>query len=460
MVSPNAPAGVLTRKMPGPRPRPRVSSGVLQVAAGFGIVLLGGFIALMLPVSSDGAGWTDAKTALFTAVSAICVTGLVIEDTGAHWSATGEIVVLLLIQVGGLGYMAGTTVVLWALGRRLGLRDRHMLRQYYGAPTLRETFSFARSVALFSLAFEAVGAVILAAVFAFDGVPLQRAAWWGVFHSVSAFNNAGFSLTGSDMLDYTGEPWLLGTMAALVIAGSLGFLPIVTFVRRRDFDRLPLDHKLVFATSALLLVAGTLFVAAAEWNNDATLGGLPAEERPMAAFFHSANSRTAGMSALDVEAMRDETKVSTIGLMFVGGAAGSTAGGLKVGAFSLLFFVMLAALRGREDVSVLGRRVPTELIQQATTLALYYVGILFAFSLLLTLTTDQPFLGLIFEAMSAIGTVGFSSVGTAEISAAGHFVLMAAMLVGRFGSLMLVLYMTKPRRRVAFHHPVDSVRLG
>jgi trk system potassium uptake protein TrkH len=180
----------------------------------------------------------------------------------------------------------------------------------------------------------------------------------------------------------------------------------------------------------------------------------------MAAFFHSANSRTAGMSALDVEAMRDETKVSTIGLMFVGGAAGSTAGGLKVGAFSLLFFVMLAALRGREDVSVLGRRVPTELIQQATTLALYYVGILFAFSLLLTLTTDQPFLGLIFEAMSAIGTVGFSSVGTAEISAAGHFVLMAAMLVGRFGSLMLVLYMTKPRRRVAFQHPVDSVRLG
>lgn len=430
------------------------------MSAGFGLVLLAGFLLLMLPVSSDGGGWTDAKTALFTAVSAICVTGLVVEDTSGHWSNFGEVVVLLLIQVGGLGYMAGTTMVLWALGRRLGLRDRHMLRLYYGAPTLRETLSFARAVALFSLAFEAVGAVALTASFAADGVPFQRAAWWGVFHSVSAFNNAGFSLTGSDMAAYSGEPWILATISLLVIAGGLGFLPLVTWARRRDFERLPLDHKLVFATSAVMLLLGTLFVGVAEWNNDATLGGMPAEERPMAAFFHSANSRSAGMSTVDIGEMQDETKVSTIGLMFVGGAAGSTAGGLKVGAFSLLLFVMLAALRGQPEVSVFSKRVPVELVQQATTLALYYVGILFAFSLLLTMTTDEPFLELVFEAMSALGTVGFSSVGTAAISDAGHVVLIAAMVVGRFGSLMLVLYMTKPRRRVAFRHPVDSVRLG
>jgi trk system potassium uptake protein TrkH len=435
-------------------------SGISQIIGGFGIVLTAGFLLLMLPVASESGEWAHPKDALFTAVSAICVTGLVVHDTQAHWSAFGEGVILLLIQVGGLGYMLGTTVVLWAFGRQLGLRDRNMLRQYYGAPSMKETLSFARGVGLFTLMFESAGAVILAGAFLADGHDPAEALWWGVFHAVSGFNNAGFNVTGADMVPFAGNPVILLTLTGLIVAGGLGFLPLATLKDRRSFRRLPLDSKLIFATSGVLLVAGTLFVSVFEWRNDGTLGGMPAEDRPAVALFHSANARTAGFSALDVGALHDESKVSTIGLMFVGGAAGSTAGGLKVGVFAMLLAVMLTTLRGREEVSVFRRQIPTANIQQAITLALYFVALVFAFSLALTLTSNQTFINTMFEAMSALGTVGFSAAGTPVFGTGGHIVLIVAMLFGRFSPLMLVLYMSQPRRKLIYHHPADSVRLG
>lgn len=442
------------RRLRGP------GSGISQIIGGFGIVLAAGFVLLMLPVASESGEWAHPKDALFTAVSAICVTGLVVHDTQAHWSAFGEGVILLLIQVGGLGYMLGTTVVLWAFGRQLGLRDRNMLRLYYGAPSMKETLSFARGVGLFTLMFEATGAVILAGAFLADGHDPSEALWWGVFHAVSAFNNAGFNVTGADMVPFSGNPVVLLTLTGLIVAGGLGFLPLATLKNRRSFRRLPLDSKLIFATTGVLLVAGTLFFSLFEWHNAGTLGAIPAEDRPAVALFHSANARTAGFSALDVGALHDESKVSTIGLMFVGGAAGSTAGGLKVGAFAMLFAVMLTTLRGREEVSVFRRQIPGAIVQQATTLALYFVALLFAFSLGLTVTSDQTFIDTMFEAMSALGTVGFSAAGTPVFGTDGHIVLIVAMLFGRFSPLMLVLYMSQPRRKLIYHHPTDSVRLG
>ncbi len=442
------------RRLRGP------GSGISQIIGGFGIVLAAGFVLLMLPVASESGEWAHPKDALFTAVSAICVTGLVVHDTQAHWSAFGEGVILLLIQVGGLGYMLGTTVVLWAFGRQLGLRDRNMLRLYYGAPSMKETLSFARGVGLFTLMFEATGAVILAGAFLADGHDPSEALWWGVFHAVSGFNNAGFNVTGADMVPFSGNPVVLLTLTGLIVAGGLGFLPLATLKSRRSFRRLPLDSKLIFATTGVLLVAGTLFVSLFEWRNAGTLGAIPAQDRPAVALFHSANARTAGFSALDVGALHDESKVSTIGLMFVGGAAGSTAGGLKVGAFAMLFAVMLTTLRGREEVSVFRRQIPNAIVQQATTLALYFVALLFAFSLALTVTSDQTFIDTMFEAMSALGTVGFSAAGTPVFGTDGHIVLIVAMLFGRFSPLMLVLYMSQPRRKLIYHHPADSVRLG
>lgn len=442
------------------RPFKGPGSGISQILAGFGIVLAAGFLLLMLPVASESREWSNPKDALFTAVSAICVTGLVVHDTEAHWSAFGEAVILGLIQIGGLGYMLGTTVVLWAFGRQLGLRDRNMLRLYYGAPTMAETLSFVRGIGLFTLGFEAAGAAVLTGAFLVDGHEPGEALWWGVFHAVSGFNNAGFNITGADMVPFAGNPVVLLTLTTLIVAGGLGFLPLAALKRRRSLRRLPLDSKLIFVTTAGLLVAGTLFIGAFEWRNERTLGAIPVEDRPVVALFHSANARTAGFSALDVGALEDQSKVSTIGLMFVGGAAGSTAGGLKVGAFAMLFAVMIATLRGRDEVSVFRRQIPTAIIHQATTLALYFVALVFGFSLALTMTSGQDFLDTIFEAMSALGTVGFSAAGTPVFGGTGHLVLIVAMLVGRFSPLMLVLYMSQPRRKLMYHHPADSVRLG
>ncbi len=442
------------------KPARSVGSGIVQIAIGFGLVLLVGFVLLMTPFAASDGEWNNPNTALFTAVSALCVTGLVLVETQAHYSWFGETVILVMIQIGGLGYMVGTTVILWALGRRLGLRDQHMLRLYYGAPTMRETLSFARSVALFTLRFEAAGAVILTLAFWAHGVPLGDAWWWGIFHAVSAFNNAGFNITGNDMLGFTGAPVVLLTISVLIVMGGLGYLPVVNAWHRKSFRRLSLDSKLIFAGTGILLLAGLAFTAVMEWTNDETLGALPAEDRPLVALFHSTNTRTAGFSAIDQAKLHDGTKVATVGLMFVGGGAGSTAGGLKVGAFTLLLIVMVATIRGQDEVSVFRRRIPEQVVQQATTLALYFVALVFGFSLLLATTTDQDFMNVIFEAMSGLCTVGLSAAGTTSFGTDGHYVLMLAMLVGRFSPLMIVLYMTKPRRKPDFQHPTDSVRLG
>lgn len=455
-----APHGILTTRMVGQRRRPAVSSGVARLAVGFGLILLVGTLILCTPAASESRTWVHPKDALFTAVSAICVTGLTVVDTPTHWSALGEVVILLLIQVGGLGYMVGTTVVMWALGRQIGIRDRNMLRLYYGAPSMHETFSFARSVAVFTFVAEAAGAVILWGAFRGEGVPSGQAAWWGIFHSVSAFNNAGFSLTGRDMTPYTGNPVILGTLIVLIVLGGIGFLPVVNLMRRRSFARLPLDNKLIYITSGVLLVSGMLFTAAVEWNNQRTLGALDPVERPLVALFQSTSARTAGFSAIDMSGLHDQTKLATIGLMFVGAAAGSTGGGLKVGAFSLLFAVMVATIRGADEVSAFRKRIPQAVIQQATTLALYHVALLFGFGLALTFTVDRPFIDILFEAQSAISTVGLSTAGTVNFGADGHLVLILAMLAGRFSPVMLVLYMTRPRRKVPYHHPIDSVRLS
>ncbi len=456
---PGVATGIHTARMAERKPRRAVDSGIVRIMAGFGLIILVGFILLSLPIASSDREWVEPRVSLFTTVSAVCVTGLIVVDTPEHWSLFGEIVVLTLIQIGGLGYMVGTTVVLWALGRRLGIRDRNMLRAYYGAPSMGETLSFARAVGLFTLAFEGAGMVVLTGARLLQGEQLGDAAWWGLFHSVSAFNNAGFALTPIDLASNTGNPVIVLTLVVLILAGSLGFLPVMALVKWQSFSRLALDHKLVLTTAAAMLMFGTLFVTALEWNNSATLGAHSWEERPLAGLFHTAN-RTSGFSAFDVGQMHDETKLVTIGLMFVGGAAGSTAGGLKLGAFSLLLALMISTMRGERQVSLFRRRVPRSVVQQATTLALFYVALVFGFAVLLTLTTDQLFIDVLFEAVSAVCTVGFTTAGTLTFGSTGHVILIVAMCIGRFAPLMLVLYMTKPRRRVAYQHPDDSVRLG
>lgn len=443
------------------RPSRSIGSGTLRSLSGFAIALGIGTALLMLPAATESGDRTSFIDALFTATSALCVTGHVMFDTQAHFSAFGEVVILLLIQLGGLGYMLGTTVILWALGRQMGMRDRELLRLYYGAPSMSETLSFARTIALYTFAFEAIGALILWGRFISDGRPVGEAAWWGVFHSVSAFNNAGFSVTGNDLIPYQSDYVALSTVAILVIFGGLGAIPVLAIARHRSWRRLPLDNKLIFMTTGALLVGGTVVIGALEWTNEATIGGVDGANRGFLAFFQAVMPRTAGFSAVPIDMLHDETKFFTIALMFIGGAAGSTAGGVKVGTFSLLLVAMLATFRGRDEAIILRRQIPERVIRQALVIALGGIAVVFAFSMALVVAADgESFLDVMFDAVSALGTVGLSTGATARGNVGVEALTILAMLTGRFGPLVIVLEMNRQRKKSTYRAPEDSIRLG
>lgn len=443
-----------------PRPARAVGSGSVQFLLGFGTILGIGTFLLSLPVATESGRATPVLDALFTATSALCVTGLVVVDTQAHWNFFGEAVILALIQIGGLGYMAGASLVLWVIGGRLGVRDQYMLRLYYGAPTMGETLTFVRRVVLYALSFEAVGAAVLFVAFGVAGVGWSRAVWWGIFHALSAFNNAGFNVTGADLLPYAELPYIIIPHALLIIFGGLGAVPVLLVIQRRSWRRLNLDARLIFVTTAALIVVGTAFIAAAEWHNEATLGALPPIHRIDVAFFQAVTPRTAGFSAIDIGKATEESLFFLLGLMFVGGAAGSTAGGIKVGTFAVLLAAVVAVLLGREDVSALGRRVNRTVILQALAIVVSFLLVLFILTVALLATTDFDSLATLFEVQSAMGTVGLSTGITPAVGTAGKVILIIGMLFGRFGPLVMVLEMTRRHRKSIFRLPEDSIRLG
>jgi trk system potassium uptake protein TrkH len=435
-------------------------TGSVSVLGGFALVIGVGTVFLTLPFASESRTWTHAYDAFFTAVSAVCVTGLVVFDTESHWSFAGEAAIATLIVMGGLGYMMGTSVLFWALGRRFGLRDTYMLRLYYGAPTLGETFRFARRIAAYAAVVQATGAIALYVALVASGEGFRDAIWMAVFHAVSAFNNAGFNVTGNDLISYAENPAILLIVSALVIFGGIGAVPVFAVIERRSFRKLPLDAKLILATTGTLLAVGTALLLAWEWTNKDTLGGVAVADRPVLAFFQAAVPRTAGFSAIDIVHLRDESKFFLMPLMLIGGAAGSTAGGIKVGVFSLLFFAIIAVMRGRTDVMAFGRLVPTPVILRALAVALLGVAVAFGICLALLTATDFRDIDVLFESLSAVGTVGLSTGVTQGANDAGRAILILGMLLGRFGPLLLVLEMARRPSTTLYKVPEDSIRLG
>lgn len=438
-----------------------LGTGALRIVIGFLLVLGLGAILLTLPFANANGDATTFHVALFTAVSAITVTGLYVVDTQTHYTFFGEAVILVLIQVGGLGYMLGVTTALWVFGRRVGLRDQHLLRQYYGSPSISEALQFAKRIAYYAITCEVIGAIVLFGLFVAAGVSPSTGVWWAIFHSVSAFNNAGFNITGADMVPFAEDSFVLLTLASLIIFGAVGALPIIAILQRVSLKRMPLDYLLIFLTSGALLVVGTGFFLVAEWSNPLTLGTVSPMQRFPLAFFQAASPRTAGFSAFDIANMEDQSLMLTIGLMFIGGASGSTAGGIKVGTFALLFFAMLATLRGEERIVAFRRELPPIVMRQALAIALLGVAVVFGTTTALTVFSNEPFLPLFFEAVSALATVGLSTGITPDHNIPARVVLMAAMLVGRFGPLLLVLAMNRQRaQRTTYMLPEQSVRLG
>ena len=431
------------------------------------LVILIGATLLLLPWATPPDVHLGLLDAVFTATSAVCVTGLIVKDTAKDFTIFGQLVILFLIQIGGLGYAAMSTLLLLAAGHRFGLRERMMIAEALSALDMAHLLRLVQIVFIMTLCMEGVGAVILAMEFLQD-MPLGEALYHGLFHAVSAFNNAGFSTFSTNLIGYE-LSWTVDlTVAVLIFCGGIGFLvyrDILENVLGERF-RFHTHTKLALLVSVLLLVIGTIGFALMEWRNPQSLGGLSVFDRLLPAFFHSLSARSAGFNTLNLNDIGDETLYLLIILMAIGGSPGSTAGGIKTTAFGIVCLAVWSILLRRGDVMIFYRRIPTEIANRAIALVLLAFGTITMMTLTLAWIEAQPFLSLMFEVTSALGTVGFS-VGdgggqslSALFSPIGKGLIIVCMIVGRFGPLLLGLFAVRSTVPVTYRYPEAKVSIG
>lgn len=450
-----------TVRIRSPKVRGRGPKPAVVFLAGFAALIVLGTILLSLPAASRDGERTTLIDALFTATSAVCVTGLVVVDTATHWTPFGQVVILGLIQLGGFGFMTSSIALLLLVGRRPRLRDRMLVGESMGAGALGGTLGLVRRVAVVTLVIELIGALVLFLSFS-EHTSLDTASWWGVFHSVSAFNNAGFDVQGEfrSLTAYRRDWLVLVPITGLIVLGGISYTVLADIAGRRSWRRLSVDTKLTVSTYGGLLVLGAAALLAMEASNPSTLGPLSWTDKVLNASFHSVTARTAGFNSLPMPEMHEQSLFSTMALMFIGGASGSTAGGIKVQTFSLLFFAILASIRGSEYVVAFGREIPQGLVYRALSVALLAVAIVFGVALILTITEPFGFTDVFFEAVSAFGTVGLSTGITPELSIWGRLVLIATMFVGRLGPLTLVLALAARAARPSYRYAPDTCKIG
>ncbi|WP_091669470.1 TrkH family potassium uptake protein [Amycolatopsis marina] len=433
------------------------------VVTAFALAILAGTGLLMLPVSSASGDVTGIVPALFTATSAVCVTGLIVVDTPLYWSTFGEVVILGLIQIGGLGIMTLASLLGMLISRRIGLKMQLNAQAETKTLGLGDVRKVVSGVVRVSLIFEVVTAVFLTVRFATGyGEDWGRAAYHGVFHAVSAFNNAGFALYTDSLMRYATDPWVCLPIALAVIAGGLGF-PVWFELwrhRRRGRGRWSLHAKITLLATGALLAIGTFAVTVAEWGNPETLGPMGVPGKLLAGFFHGVMPRTAGFNSLDVAQMESGTLLINDILMFIGGGSAGTAGGIKVTTFALLGFVILAEIRGEPSVHVMGRKLTPSTQRQALTVALLSVGAVMSGTLILLTLTPFRIEQVLFETISAFGTVGLSTGITADIPPAGHLVLVALMFIGRLGPITLASALALKNRSRRYELPEERPIVG
>lgn len=408
------------------------------VASGFGATIMLGSVALMLPVASASGDGTSFVIAVFTATSAVCITGLTVVDTSTHWSTVGEIIILGLIQIGGLGIMSLASILGVLVFRHLGLQMR-LTTQAERTGTLGDVRQLVFAVLRISVLWELATAVFLSArlTWGYD-IPGPRAIYMGVFHSVASFNNAGFSLFPNSLAGFVADPWFCLPIVIASIAGGLGFPVLIELARRARKPRgWSLHTKITVVVSAGLVLVGTCGILIMEWANPHTLGQLNVAGKLIAGVFQGVTPRSSGFSTVDVAEMRPETHLFMNILMLIGGGSASTAGGIKVTTFALLGFIMLAELRGEPSVHVMGKRLPVDAQRQALTVTLLAIGAVVVASLVILALTRFSMEQVLFEAISGFATVGLSMGITAELPGSAKLVLALLMFIGRIGPMVL-----------------------
>lgn len=429
------------------------------LAIGFLSLIIIGTIILNLPIASKNGESIGLIDALFTASSAVCVTGLVVVNTSEHWSLFGQIAIISLIQIGGLGIMTMATSVALLMGKKIRLRERLIIKEQLNQETMSGLVKLTKYVIFVSLAIEAVGAFFLS----FKFIPIYgtvKGIWFSVFHSISAFCNAGFDIVGNSLTPFVGDVWINMTICLLVIIGGLGFSVYADLYRNKRLKTLTLHSKFVLSVTAMLLLVGTVLFFLVEFDNEFTLANLSLFDKGLSSFFQSTIARTAGFNTIDIAAIRDSSAFLMIMLMFIGGSPGSTAGGIKTTTFGILILTTISTIKGEKDVGAFNRRIGENVINKSLAIIIIGLTWILIISFILTITEKAVFLDVVFEATSAFATVGVSRGITPSLTSIGKVLITITMYVGRVGALTMAFAFGHRRRHKKFREAEGNIIVG
>ncbi|UUZ89812.1 TrkH family potassium uptake protein [Paenibacillus sp. P25] len=432
---------------------------------GFALIILIGGTLLSLPISSAKGESSPFLDALFTATSATCVTGLVVVDTGTTFSVFGQIVIILLIQVGGLGFMTMATLVAFVLKKRISLKERLILQEAMNQGSMEGIVRLIRKVIFYSLTIEFAAAVLFAIRWSFDLGP-GRAIYYGIWHAISFFNNAGFDLFGSVTGPFSGltayaDDVLVNVVSmGLIILGGIGFIVIADVVDYKKCRKLSLHSKIVLSMTAALILVGAVVMFIFEYSNPKTLGSLNWTGKILASFFQSVTPRTAGANTIDIGGMRQASQFFMIILMFIGASPGSTGGGVKTTTFTVLIGAVIAMIRGKEDIVLFHYRLGRDRIMKATAIIFLALMLVVLVAMVLSTTEDHSFLMILFEVTSAFGTVGLTMGLTSDLTTFGKILIALMMFAGRLGPLTLAYALGPKAEKELYRYPEGKITIG
>ena len=416
-----------------------------MMVVGFAAVILIGAILLSLPIATQTGERTSFLDSLFTATSAVCVTGLVVVDTATHWNFFGQIVIIILIQTGGLGFMTITTLFSLIVKKRINLKERLLIQESLNQIDLSGLVKLTRYILLMTFVIEGIGALILSTVF-IPQFGFIRGSWYSIFHSISAFCNAGFDLMGnvtgpySSLMYYVNNTTITLAISALIILGGLGFPVILDIVKNKKISKLNMHSKIVLISTSILIVVGMLFIFIVEYKNVGTLGNLSLKGKILASLFQSVTIRTAGFATIDLTILHQATLFIMMIFMFVGASPASTGGGVKTTTIAVLILTVKSFLLGKEDIEVFGRRITSSTVRKSV--GIFFVGVLAVLTGILLIVLIEPEFDLLeasFEVVSALATVGLSIGGSPNLTSIGKLLIVIYMFMGRVGLLTIFL---------------------
>ena len=428
---------------------------------GFASIILLGTLLLTLPISNTTGKPLAFIDALFTATSATCVTGLVVKDTGTFFTTFGQVVIIMLIQVGGLGFMTMATLFSLILKRRISLRDRLLLQEAMNQNTMEGIVRLIRKVLLFSLIIEGAAAILLTIRWSVD-MPFGKALYFGIFHAISMFNNAGFDLFGNfrSLTGYVYDPLVNFVVMFLIVSGGIGFIVLSDLVDFKRTRRISLHSKVVLSMTAFLIVFGAIVIFVFEYSNPRTLGSLNWGGKILGSLFQSVTPRTAGANTIDLGSMRQASQFFMIILMFIGASPGSTGGGIKTTTFTIIIGAVVSMLRGRDDIVLFRYRLAQERIFKALTITLLALLLVLSVAMVLSTTEDSPFLMILYETTSAFGTVGLTMGLTTKLSLIGKILISLTMFAGRLGPITMAYALGPKKGKELYRHPEGKIIIG